>query len=96
MPLRTGLLSLKFGKNRNVSGGIVAPMRRLNSEGIDRMNLRHALNDGKLVRAARQRGMCMLCRGRPVTSAGLCEGCLASLTDEEIRLATPWIDGIRT
>ena len=96
MPLRTWRFALKFGKSGRAATGIVRAMRRLNSEGIERINLRDALSDGKLVRAARQRGMCMLCRGAPVTSAGLCEGCLANLTDEEIRLATPWMDGIRT
>jgi hypothetical protein len=70
-------------------------MRRMNSEGIERSRLRDVLVDGRLVREARLRGMCLLCRGRPVTSAGLCEGCLANLTDEEIRLATPFIEGTR-
>jgi hypothetical protein len=71
-------------------------MRRLNSEGIERENLRDALDNERLVRTARIKGTCLLCRGAPVTAAGLCEGCLANLTDEEIAVATPWVDGIRT
>jgi hypothetical protein len=70
-------------------------MRRFNSEGIERRRLADVLVDGRLVREARIRGACMLCKGRPVTDAGLCEGCLASLTDDEIRLATPFIEGTR-
>ncbi|MDQ2985429.1 MAG: hypothetical protein M3R13_01750 [Armatimonadota bacterium] len=71
-------------------------MRRMNSEGIDRARLIDALRDGRHVTEARQRGQCLLCRGRPVTCAGLCEGCLANLTDDEITAATPWIEGVRT
>jgi len=70
-------------------------MRRMNSEGIERAKLADVLADGRLVREARRRGMCLLCRGRNVTDAGLCEGCLANLTDAEIRLATPFIEGTR-
>lgn len=70
-------------------------MRRMNSEGIERSRLVDVLSDGRLVREARLRGMCLLCRGKPVTDAGLCEGCLANLTDDEIRLATPFIEGTR-
>lgn len=67
----------------------------MNSEGIERSRLADVLADGRLVREARLRGMCLLCRGKPVTDAGLCEGCLANLTDDEIRLATPFIERTR-
>lgn len=70
-------------------------MRRMNSEGIERSKLVDALRDGRLVSLARRRDMCLLCRGNPVTDAGLCEGCLANLTDDEIHVATPWIEGVR-
>jgi hypothetical protein len=71
-------------------------MRRMNSEGIERSRLVDVLLDGRLVREARRRGMCLLCRGRPVSDAGLCEGCLANLTDDELRIATPFIEGTRS
>lgn len=71
-------------------------MRRMNSEGIERSTLADALRDGSAVAVARRNGRCMLCRSAQVTSAGLCEGCLANLTDHELTFATPWIEGTRT
>lgn len=70
-------------------------MRRLNSEGLDRNHLIDALGREWAVRRAIRMNSCLLCRNSPVTSAGLCEGCLANLTDEEVEAARPWIEGTR-
>ncbi|MCH8273911.1 MAG: hypothetical protein IH851_03900 [Armatimonadetes bacterium] len=68
-------------------------MRRYNSEGIDRGDVLLALNTRERVRLARRKGRCMVCLSPNVTAAGLCEGCLATLTDDELEAARPWIEG---
>lgn len=70
-------------------------MRRLNSEGIDRADLVRGLRNEDTVRRARTRNQCLLCRGKPVNAAGLCEGCSANLTNEEHEAARPWIEGLK-
>jgi hypothetical protein len=67
-------------------------MRRFNSRGVPREELVLALKNRELVRLARQRDQCLICLAPRVTKAGLCEGCLATLTDEELLYAVPWLE----
>lgn len=68
-------------------------MARLNSDGVDRSELLIVLRNARAVASARQRGRCLLCRGAPVNRAGLCEGCTANLSEEELAAARPYIEG---
>lgn len=67
-------------------------MRRFNSRGIPREELVIALKTRQLVHLARERNQCLICLAPRVTKAGLCEGCLATLTDEELHHALPWLE----
>jgi hypothetical protein len=69
------------------------PVERLNSEGIPRDHLKHALRNKRLVRDARRINSCLLCRRIGVNEAGICEVCYSLLNDEEQRLAEAWIRG---
>lgn len=68
-------------------------MRRFNSEAIDREDLILAMKSGEPVRLAVARDQCMLCKSDRVNAVGLCEGCFANLTDDELEAARPWIEG---
>jgi len=64
---------------------------RLNRAGIPRGDLVSYLKSPVRLRLARQRGSCLLCCARPVNEIALCAGCFACLTDEERRLAEPYL-----
>ncbi len=69
-------------------------MERYNSEGIPRNLLPQALRDRRQVLNARKIDSCLLCRARSVNEAGLCRVCWVLLTDEELRLAQVWLNGV--
>ena len=69
-------------------------MARLNSTGLKRSDLPWALSRPDIVRSARDKDSCLLCRSPRVNEAGLCSVCFVLLTDEEIRLARVWTNGM--
>ena len=69
-------------------------MERLNSEGIPRDQLLHALKDRRMVLMARKLNSCLLCRRNSVNEAGLCNVCWALLNDEELKQGTRWVAGV--
>lgn len=68
-------------------------MARINSTGIKRSELLWALGNPALVRDARERDSCLLCRGSRVNEAGLCNVCTTSLNDAESRMVEKWMAG---
>ena len=68
-------------------------MERLNSEGIPRDQLKHALRNKRMVREARRINSCLLCRRVGVNETGLCEVCYSMLDGEELHLAEAWLRG---
>ncbi len=73
--------------------GKLTPLERLNSEGILRSELRHALNAPERVKAARRIDACLLCRRPRVNEAGICDVCYSGLEGEDARLANRWLTG---
>ncbi|MCU0316394.1 MAG: hypothetical protein MUC92_07360 [Fimbriimonadaceae bacterium] len=70
-------------------------MDRLNSEGIDRSQLKYALTQERMVKEARRVNRCLLCAGPGVNEAGVCDGCSALLSGEEARLVELWMAGVK-
>ncbi|HWP30983.1 MAG TPA: hypothetical protein VNK96_04540 [Fimbriimonadales bacterium] len=68
-------------------------MRRYNSEGVRREDLLRAIRNPRQVCLAREIDRCMLCRSPKVNLVGLCEGCFANLTEQEVEAARPWLEG---
>jgi len=69
-------------------------VERLNSEGINRAELKFALTRPRIVMAARRIDSCLLCRHGGVNEAGLCNMCYSMLQDpEEQRLVNRWLSG---
>lgn len=68
-------------------------MERLNSEGIPRADLKHALRNRRQVSEARRIDSCLLCRRPRVNEAGLCDVCYSSLEGVELEMATAWLRG---
>jgi hypothetical protein len=66
---------------------------RVNSVGIRRQDLLWALGQPHVVRAARKRDSCLLCRAKRVNEAGLCGVCVTILSEAELRLAERWMSG---
>jgi hypothetical protein len=68
-------------------------MDRINSTGLKREELVWALTQTAVVKSARDRDACLLCRHGKVNEAGLCAVCYSLLSDEERPLARRWLAG---
>ena len=66
----------------------------MNSEGIIRENLMHALKDPRTVREAKRIDRCLLCRRPGVNDAALCEFCWALLDEDELKQGQRWLSGV--
>ncbi|MFN8139682.1 MAG: hypothetical protein U0R49_07800 [Fimbriimonadales bacterium] len=67
-------------------------MRRFNSQSVSRHDLVRALETDRFVRRAIEVDHCLLCHATGVGRAGLCEGCMANLTESEWEAAKPWLE----
>lgn len=69
-------------------------VERLNSEGIPRHQLKHALSKYSTVMTARRINHCLLCRAKGVNEAGLCDICYPLIQEpEELALVQKWLSG---
>lgn len=67
---------------------------RLNSTGLPRRDLRWALTQPRIVKEARAKDACLLCRSGGLNESGLCRVCFSMLDEEETALARRWTQGI--
>jgi hypothetical protein len=68
-------------------------MERWNSEALPRDKLKWALTQRSIVSQAREQDSCLLCCSPHVNEAALCGVCWALLDEEELKIATKWVEG---
>lgn len=68
-------------------------MERWNPEGITRSDLMWVLQRPDIILDRRKKGTCLLCSGRPINDAAMCDACMTLLSREELRLVEFWMMG---
>lgn len=69
-------------------------MERWNPEAFAKGDLSWVLKRSDIVLERRRRGTCLLCAGRPINEAALCDVCMTMLNREELGLVETWTAGV--